>query len=256
MNKYQGLCLAVKAMIEKAVPNGHYLMLLVFWINPRIPITPVYLPEQRKGMNDLRTAKAEILKKFEISRTALRWCVPVLIDFEVCRCAEVLVFRGKPKQWVGPRHGEGYLVVFINEKQGHINDNGIIKLEELDHTKRGLLCGLWRIMGTKNCRTMYKIKHTTVCHYSWSVAPSHWRTLLINNRLMTSLVRLITYPLKFHGVNYIRLCFCIHYRYVVDTLHRLHQRHLYKHIWNHAIPGVQRSTFLAVLQKNVYLRLE
>lgn len=50
MNKDKALGRAVKAMMETAGPNGISPMLLVFLIIPRIKITPVDLPKQRKSM--------------------------------------------------------------------------------------------------------------------------------------------------------------------------------------------------------------
>eukprot|EP00170_Pyropia_yezoensis_P002016 contig_8609_g2020 len=123
-------------MNQTAGPMGISPTLLVFGINPRIPVSPADLPMQRERSKALVEARADMVRHVARARlgTALRRNVPKASDYEIHPGMRVLVYREKPiDEWQGPYtlHGHDGKHVWLG-----INDR--LKLFSIDKIKEYL----------------------------------------------------------------------------------------------------------------------
>ena len=112
-NQQTALRLTLKAMNDTMGENGLVPSLLVFGIIPRFPVISSQLPAQSERMEVLTMAQREMNTIIAQRRiiTALTKNIPSASDRFYSIDDEVLVYREKEKEWVGP-----YRVVFIDGK--------------------------------------------------------------------------------------------------------------------------------------------
>lgn len=140
LSKHALLKLAVKAMNDTSGENGLVPLFLVFEIFPRLPIISHDLPNQEKRVKIMVEAQMEmnaIVAEKRIS-TALSKNVPAAADRNYHPGEEVLVYRKKEKEWVGP-----FTVISFDEKLGTMENpeksyRGTFNVQEVEKYFRDL----------------------------------------------------------------------------------------------------------------------
>lgn len=133
IDKGQALSLSVWAMNQTAGPMGISPVLLVFGINPRMPVNPVDLPMQRERNKALVEARADMVKHVARARlsTVVRRNVPKASNTEISPGMRVLVYREKPvDEWQGPYTVQGH-----DGKQVWLDINDRLNLFSIDKVK-------------------------------------------------------------------------------------------------------------------------
>ena len=133
MNLEYVLSLATQAMDATAGKDGLSPCLLVFGISPTLPITSRDLPEQRKRMKALQTARSEMVKIIARQRlaSALRRNVPSSADRDILFGSDVLLYKERPRhEWVGT-----YKVMAGDNENVLLNMNGRIVPASVDKVK-------------------------------------------------------------------------------------------------------------------------
>lgn len=113
LDRVEILRLATKAVNDTVGINGLVPSYLVFGIMPRFPTLPSKLPQQRRRMQILSEARAEYERAIAELRiaTVLRHNIPSAADRTYRIGDQILIYREKDKEWVGPKK-----VTKVNDK--------------------------------------------------------------------------------------------------------------------------------------------
>lgn len=115
------LRLAVKAANDTLGPEGHVPSKLVYGVDPAFPVVNAKHPKQRERMAALQTARREmstIAAELRV-RQALRSKLPPATRYDIKPGDDVLVYREKEKEWLGPHR-----VTKIFEKEVYVDWDG------------------------------------------------------------------------------------------------------------------------------------
>ena len=98
------LRLAVKASNDTLGPDGYVPSRLVYGVDPALPVVNARHPAQRERMEALDTAKREMATITAENRIkqALRSKLPPATRYDIQPGDNVLVYREKEKEWMGP----------------------------------------------------------------------------------------------------------------------------------------------------------
>lgn len=105
LSQEMALRMATAAMNQTAGPRGLVPTLLVFGVIPRMPVTPLPLPDKRDRVQAMATACKEMTAQMARVwvRSALAARVPAAADRDVQPGTQVLVYWEPPvDQWKGP----------------------------------------------------------------------------------------------------------------------------------------------------------
>lgn len=96
--------LAIKAINDRAGPQGLVPTLLIFGVMPRISVVPSELPDQISRMAAMHSARKEMtafIAKDRLS-TAIRANVPAAAMKNIKVGSDILVYRENPEdKWIG-----------------------------------------------------------------------------------------------------------------------------------------------------------
>lgn len=133
LKKADALKLPVKSVKDTAGPSGLVPTLLVFGFLPRLPIHPIYFPEQRERMCSIQLARNYMAQAISRERVhvALKRNVPTPADSDVLILDLVLVHLERPvNKWLVP-----FTVLEIQGKAVFVNVNGKASRFSIDKFK-------------------------------------------------------------------------------------------------------------------------